>query len=103
MEVRVDVDSTLCRYDEQMVAYPRREVIARVNALYDAGHRITIWSSRNLVADEPQEEFTRGQLDAWGVKYHAMDLNKPLYHLYIDDRSINVEHWLQGMEVPCRS
>ena len=103
VEIRVDIDRTLCTYeriDGRKTAVPIREVIDKVNDLFDAGHKITIWTSRNVISRSDQTQFTKKQLASWGVRYHVLDLQKPLFDLFIDDRSVNVHHWMQGLEIP---
>ncbi len=102
MEIRVDIDRTLCTYkqiDGKKTAIPLMQVIRRVNRLYDEGNRIIIWTSRNKISKRDQTEFTKKQLESWGVKYHELDMSKPLFDLFIDDRAINVSHWMQGMHL----
>lgn len=101
MIVRVDIDRTLCTFDIEdgrKKATPNRKVIAKVNELYQDGAEIIIWTSRNNISRTDQTEFTRKQLKEWGVKYHKLEMDKPLFDLFVDDRAVNVKHWMD--EVP---
>ena len=103
MEIRVDIDRTLCIYRQvngKKTAVPVKKVIRRINALYTEGHTITIWSSRNVISRRDQTEFTKNQLKKWGVRYHKMDLTKPLFDLLIDDKVAHVVHWLKNIPTP---
>ena len=102
--IRVDIDRTLCDWkrDERgkKVAIPKQDVISKVNRLYREGHRIVIWTSRNNISRRDQTAFTTGQLRKWGVKYHELDMKKPLFDLFVDDKAVNVDHWMKGIPIP---
>lgn len=94
-----DVDGTICtsvqdsRYTE---AQPCLPVVSEINRLYDAGDTIKIMTARGSVSGKDYTELTRQQLMDWGVKYHELLMNtKPHAHLFVDDRAINIEAWLQ--------
>jgi hypothetical protein len=36
---------------------------------------------------------TKEQLKQWGVKYHELWLDKPLFDVLVDDKAINAEDW----------
>ncbi len=40
-------------------------------------------------------EITESQFERWGVKYHDLNFGKPAYDLFIDDKNINSEDWLE--------
>ena len=42
-------------------------------------------------ADRAFYEFTKEQLDGWGVRYHQLFLGKPAGDFYIDDKGIKDE------------
>ena len=104
MRLRVDIDRTLCEWERdkrgKKVAIPKQEVISKVNRLYREGWEVTIWTSRNNISRHDQTSFTKSQLKSWGVKYHKLDMEKPLFDLFIDDKAVNVKHWLDGVPVP---
>ncbi|KKK50153.1 hypothetical protein LCGC14_3127880, partial [marine sediment metagenome] len=38
--------------------------------------------------------YTEAQLEAWGVKYHELQINtKPYYDFWVDDKAMSVEDW----------
>lgn len=95
----VDIDNTICvtaglGYEK---AQPIPEAIAKVNALFDAGNIIIIWTSRGVGGDETQKgfhircnrlhTFTVAQLQTWGVKYHLLRMDKPYFDILFDDRA----------------
>uniref|UniRef100_A0A6M3IZ15 FCP1 homology domain-containing protein n=1 Tax=viral metagenome TaxID=1070528 RepID=A0A6M3IZ15_9ZZZZ len=103
MTIYVDVDRTLCTFKHvngRKTAIPNRDVIARVNKLYDDGNTIVIYTARGRTNGKGYKELTERQLEEWGVLYHSIDYDKPLWDLLIDDKVINVYHWMQGMELP---
>jgi CMP-N,N'-diacetyllegionaminic acid synthase len=93
-----DIDGVLCSQVEHDYAdaAPNREMIALVNSLYDSGVRIVLHTSRFMGrakgdADEARRlglDFTRRQLESWGLRYHELFMGKPRYDLLVDDRSI---------------
>jgi len=99
VEIRVDIDRTLCSYTREggkKKAVPNREVIDRINKLHDEGNTIIVWTSRA----KHQKPLTEKQLDEWGLRYDEIDFDKPIFDLFIDDRSVNVAHWLCGYPIP---
>ena len=91
-----DIDGTLCSNTngEYEIVEPYPDVIARVNALYDAGHRIILYTARGSTTGIDWRELTENQLRSWGVKYHQLFLGKPTADVYVDDKAINVTDWL---------
>ena len=91
MNVFVDIDGTIAdtpgiEYDK---ATPIAERIAKINAMYDRGDRITYWTARGTLSGKDFGELTREQLQAWGCKYHAVIFGKPAFDLFIDDKVMN--------------
>ncbi len=68
MKYCFDIDNTICSggvpYEE---AKPFPKVVKRINELYDEGHHIIISTSRGHWSGENWLEFTKKQLDEWGV------------------------------------
>jgi mannose-6-phosphate isomerase-like protein (cupin superfamily) len=110
MKYHVDLDGTICVVDaackntveRYMAAKPIPERIQRVNRLYDEGNTITYWTARGSESGLDLEELTRAQLLQWGCKFHTLLLGKPVYDIYIDDKSHNVDtFWpITGPVVP---
>ena len=100
MKIFVDIDETICRNQrsnsnavDYRLAEPIEENISAVNRYYDEGHNITYWTARGTVTGIDWYDVTKKQLSTWGAKHHSLILGKPDYDLYIDDKSVNVEHW----------
>ncbi len=96
MIIRVDIDETICACDENNIrsyetTKPIQSNIDKVNQLYDAGHTIIYWTARGSRTGINWYDFTKRQLDSWGVKYHELYCNKPYYDLFIEDKSIRIE------------
>lgn len=87
-----DLDGTLCHtikgdYEESIPHYDR---IAKVNKLYDAGHRILVDTARGSETGLDWFSVTKDQLDRWGVKYHALRVGRKFAaDFYIDDKGIS--------------
>ena len=93
----VDIDGTLCGITKDHnyhLATPNQNMIGAVNALYDAGHYIKIFTARGMCSGMEYEELTREQLNAWGVKYHELIMNKPSADYYIDDKGYDVMEFI---------
>jgi hypothetical protein len=115
MDIFIDFDGTITDPDvEFSVAIqrpPQIGSIEAINALYDSGHTISIYSCRSNVnvvgnikrkllnlhstALEKQwvaqtlEEEMVGYLKFYNIKYHKIIRDKPHYHIIIDDRAFN--------------
>lgn len=92
----IDIDDTICKspntleYDK---ARPILKAIREVNRLYDEGHTIVFWTSRGTLSGIDWREITESQFKVWGVKYHELRFDKPLWDLFIDDKNINSNDW----------
>ena len=96
-----DIDGTICtntngNYEN---AKPLLKRIKKVNDLYEDGNKIIFMTARGMgrsgnsaaYANKAFYEFTKRQLEEWGVKYHSLFLGKPSGDVYIDDKGINDE------------
>lgn len=100
MEIRVDIDGTLCDYMDWDDAgepvlesvFPRADVVDRVNELFDEGETIVIWTARV----EGERAATEQQLRSFGVHYDRLEMGKPVFDLMIDDRARHPKDWLCG-------
>lgn len=90
-----DIDGTLCTNTdgayEDAVPFPKR--IARVNALFDDGKRIVLFTARGTTTGKDWRALTERQMADWGVKYHELILGKPYAHVFIDDRAVSDVDW----------
>ncbi len=89
--IRVDVDGVLCTNTDGQYAraVPLRGNIDKINAAYDEGHLIVIWTARGTTTGIDWRALTEGQLKRWGVRYHALEMGKPHYDILIDDKAVS--------------
>ena len=63
MKYCFDIDGTVCSTDcEYIDAVPYKQVIDKINQLYDEGHYIQIFTSRGTESGADWRDFTEGQL-----------------------------------------
>jgi CMP-N-acetylneuraminic acid synthetase len=91
----IDIDNTLfitngTNYEDVL---PNKEIIDRVNRLYEAGNTIVLNTARGYETKIDWRPLTEYQLRIFGVKYHTLLFNKPSGDYYIDDKAVNVEEW----------
>ena len=94
MIIYVDIDETICCYDdvrEYPLAKPIKERINKINDLFDNGNTIVYWTARGSTTGIDWSELTTKQLQSWGAKYHDLKLMKPPYDLFICDKSKRIE------------
>ena len=86
-----DIDGTLCtEYCQYENAEPIRSVINKINRLYNAGHKIILFTSRGYSSGKDWLPLLRRQMKEWGVSYHEIKQGKPFADYYIDNKSINI-------------
>jgi len=98
-----DIDGTICTSanSEYEKATPLKDRIKKVNKMYKDGHTVIFLTARGMgrsensaaYANKAFYEFTKKQLDSWGVKYHSLFLGKPAGDFYIDDKGINANNF----------
>ena len=92
----VDIDETICETPKNRdygQALPIIKNIKKINDLYDSGHRIVYWTARGTGSGIDWRDITESQFEKWGVKYHRLDFNKPIYDLFICDKVINTSKY----------
>ena len=87
----VDIDGTICtdsrgKYE---LARPMKTRIDYFNSLFDSGNKITYWTARGANSGKDWLEFTKKQIEEWGVKYTELRTDKPAYDFWIDDKAYN--------------
>ena len=91
MIIYVDFDGVLAKTDGMayLKSEPMYDNIQRVNKLYDEGNIIVIYTARGSITGLKDyfREITLKQIKKWGVKYHELNMDKPYYDMFIDDRS----------------
>jgi len=90
-----DIDgviSSLTPDNNYKSAQPIESNIDIINALYDMGNTIILFTARGTMTGIDWTEVTEGQMNDWKVKYHRLMFGKPAADYYIDDRLIAIEH-----------
>tara|TARA_A100001011_G_scaffold393003_2_gene481824 strand:+ start:191 stop:493 length:303 start_codon:yes stop_codon:yes gene_type:complete len=99
MKIYVDIDETICYYEEERdynLAKPNIERIRQINNLFDEGNTITYWTARGSVTGIDWYRITKNQLVSWGCKFHELSVGeKPAYDLLICDKAINSEEYFK--------
>ena len=95
-----DIDDTICnnKNRDYANAIPIKEVIDKINYLYDNGATIKLYTSRGMVSCNgdiekiiaKNNDILRRWLAKNKVQYHELIFGKPLGDLYIDDKAMNV-------------
>jgi hypothetical protein len=90
-----DIDGTICTntYGDYEQAQPFAYRIAHVNALFDNGHTVKLFTARGTTTGIDWRDATTAQLAEWGVKYHELILGKPHADVFIDDKAIDSEQY----------
>jgi hypothetical protein len=93
-----DIDGTICinSNSEYEKSVPLQDRIDKINQIFDDGHTVIFQTARGMgrsgnsaaYANKAFYEFTKKQLDSWGVKYHSLFLGKPAGDVYVDDRGV---------------
>jgi ribonucleotide monophosphatase NagD (HAD superfamily) len=89
-----DIDgvlATLVPGNDYKQARPIPEAIIVVNRLYEAGHRIILFTARGSATGIDWAQVTRSQLEDFGVRYHELRFGKPAADFYIDDRMLTLD------------
>jgi hypothetical protein len=90
-----DIDGTLCTITDgdYSRAEPYSDRITTLNALYDAGHVIKLFTARGSTTGIDWRDLTEQQMKEWGVRYHELILGKPEADIFIDDKAFNADVW----------
>lgn len=95
MKYVIDIDGTICKEvflsdgsKDYANHIPMPERIAKVNALFDAGHIIKYMTARGAVSGIDHYKLTNDQLVKWGAKHHELSVGKKEhYDIWIDDKA----------------
>ena len=93
----VDIDgviASLVSNNDYTLSQPILENICIINRLYEAGHKIILFTARGSATGIDWENLTRSQMTEWNVHYHMLQFGKPAADYYIDDRLITLEEAL---------
>jgi len=94
-----DIDDTIFfssidGHGEYQIDSVNEELIERINALFNSGNTIIIFTGRHW----RHLELTKKQLMNCNVKYDALILGKPIADVYIDDRAMAPRDFLKGVK-----
>ena len=99
-----DIDDTICNNKNRDYenAEPLKDVIKKINYLYDNGATIKLYTSRGMVSCNgnlkkiiaKNKEVLEKWLKKNKVKYNELIFGKPLGDLYIDDKAMNVKEFV---------
>lgn len=110
MKYIVDIDGTICSIHlkengdvDYTKTIPHRDRIEYINSLYDAGHEIHYWTARGSASGIDRTELTAKQLQEWGAKYTTLQLKKPVYDIWVDDKAINSEVFFSDENISKRN
>lgn len=89
-----DVDGVIAaihpenKYDE---TGPIPENIVKINRLFDAGHKIVLFTARGSLTGIDWREVTKKQMKEWGVRHHELRFGKPAADFYVDDKMLSMK------------
>lgn len=91
-----DLDGVICTtpkadYTESL---PHEWIIQKINALYNEGHTVKIYTARGSTTGIDWRALTERQLEEWGVQYHELIMGKPEADIFVDDKGMNIRDWL---------
>ena len=99
-----DIDDTICNNKNRDYenAIPFKGVIKKINRLHKQGAKITLYTSRGMVSCNGDIEKiikkNKDILERWleknKVEYDELVFGKPLGDMYIDDKAINVNDFI---------
>lgn len=89
----IDIDGTICETykNDYYISTPKMNIIHYVNQLYDEGNEIHYWTARGSVSGKNWDTLTLHQLKSWNCKYDSVNIGKPHYDVWIDDKSLHVK------------
>jgi len=93
LKICCDIDGVLATKTLQnnySTATAIQENVALINALYEKGHHIVLFTARGYRSGIDWKEITVKQMRLWGVKYHEILFGKPDADIYIDDNFLDI-------------
>jgi CMP-N-acetylneuraminic acid synthetase len=89
-----DIDGVVAEFNESLkyeLSTPNTKMIEIINALFEYGNTITLFTARDYKTGINWEKTTKKQLSQWGIKYHELKFGKPDADFYVDDKSLDIE------------
>ena len=104
MKYVIDIDGTICNEvfnadgsKNYAIHEPMMDRIAKVNALYDAGHIIKYMTARGAVSGIDHFKLTNNQLVEWGAKHHELSVGEKEHSdIWIDDKAFWSENFFRA-------
>tara|TARA_B100001057_G_scaffold14582_1_gene13874 strand:- start:138 stop:470 length:333 start_codon:yes stop_codon:yes gene_type:complete len=104
-----DIDGVICNntWGDYEKAIPNKDVIKKINNLYEKGYLIKIFTARYMGRSNENIQgaydlgfdFTHKQLRNWGIKFHELIMGKPSFDILIDDKAISYNtDWMNTLE-----
>ena len=92
-----DIDNVICKTKNLNYSQSIKidKSINLINDLYDNGYYIKIFTARYMgrnaensnKAKKQGFDFTKKQLNKWGLKFHKLYFGKPTFDVYVDDKN----------------
>jgi hypothetical protein len=91
----IDIDGTICITEgtNYTTAIPIPNRIQEVNKLYEDGHTVVYWTARGTGSGTDLYALTLKQLKGWGCKFTTLKTGKPVYDLFVEDRSMHPDNF----------
>jgi CMP-N,N'-diacetyllegionaminic acid synthase len=101
-----DLDNVICETSgtDYSISKPHKEVIKKINSLYEEGNKIIIFTARYMGRNNENVELainqgfvsTEKQLKNWGLKFNKLIFGKPVYDVYVDDKNFEFKKdWIK--------
>lgn len=89
----IDIDGTICKTykNDYYISRPICDVIQYFNKLYEEGNEIHYWTSRGSTTGKVWDKLTVQQLRTWKCKYDSINIGKPHYDYWVDNKAIHVK------------
>ncbi len=92
----IDIDgvvASIVKDNQYDLSSPISRTISAINALFEKGHYIILFTARGTVTGIDWRKTTEKQMNKWGVKYHELIFGKPAADYYVDDRALSPEEF----------
>ena len=95
-----DIDGTICTDTKgnYTKCKPYHNVIEKINELYNQ-HTILLYTSRGTTSGRDLYDFTKEQVESWGIKFHNLIFGKLHFDVLIDDKVINNKDWYKENKI----
>lgn len=101
----IDIDDTICTTIERdyINSKPHYDIINKINMLYDNGFTIILFTARGFIS-KGRDPITINKevkpiIESWlsdnNVKYTELIMHKPYGAIYVDDKSVRPDEFLQ--------